>query len=156
MRPSISGLLNERFVTLVGVLNSELALLERLMFKLAEAEILTRTDESRFLSRILDEVDAVEEDLGSIEVARAMLVGDITAVLGITADNVTLSQLTSHAPDLVIAPLEGLFRRLTETTGEVGEIRESGSRAAIERIDQLNKAIERMEPGAFRQNGYDE
>jgi hypothetical protein len=156
MSPSTRLLLNERYIALVGVLNRELVLLERLIFKLAEAEMLSRADESRFLSHIFDEVDGVGEDLGALEVARAMLVGDITAALGITEDNLTLSQLISHAPDLAIEPLEGLLGRLAEAMGEVAALRESGSRAVIERLDKLHKAIERVEPGVFHKDGYSE
>lgn len=156
MSPSAKLLLNERYIALVGVLNRELVLVERLVFKLTEAEMLTRADESRFLSQIFDEVDAVGDDVGSLEVARAMLVGDITAALGIANDDLSLSDLISHAPDLATEPLEGLLRRLREAMDEVGDLRERGSRAVVERIDNLHKAIERVEPGVFGQDGYNQ
>lgn len=156
MTTSAKLLINERYIALVGVLNRELVLLERLIFKLSEAEMLTRADESRFLAKIFDEVEAVETDLGALEVARSMLVGDVTAALGLANDTLTLSQLIEYAPDLAVEPLEGLLRRLGEAMGEVAELRERGSRVVIERLDQLNKAIDRVEPGVFGQEAYNE
>lgn len=156
MTTSAKLLINERYIALVGVLNRELVLLERLIFKLSEAELLTRAEESRFLANIFDEVDAVEADLGALEVARSMLVGDVTAALGLANDSLTLSQLIEYAPDLAVEPLEGLLRRLTAAMEEVAELRERGSRVVIERIDGLNKAIDRVEPGVFGQDGYNE
>lgn len=156
MTKSAKLLINERYIALVGVLNRELVLLERLIFKLSEAELLTRADESRFLAKIFDEVEAVETDLGSLEVARSMLVGDVTAALGLANDTLTLSQLIEHAPDLAVEPLEGLMQRLTRAMDEVRELRERGSRAVLERLDGLNNAIERVEPGVLGQDSYNE
>ena len=154
MTTSVKLLINERYIALVGVLNRELVLLERLVFKLTEAELLIRADETRFLPQIFDEVDCVDRDLGSLEVARSMLVGDVTAALGLANDSLTLSQLIEYAPDLAVEPLEGLMRRLKETMGEVTELRERGTRAVIERLDRLTQAVERVEPGVFWQDGY--
>lgn len=156
MTTSAKLLINERYIALVGVLNRELILLERLVFKLSEAELLTRAEESRFLANVFDEVQAVENDLAALEVARSMLVGDVTAALGLANDTLSLSQLIEYAPDLAVEPLEGLLRRLTEAMEEIGELRERGSRVVIERLDQLNKAIERVEPGVFGQDSYNQ
>jgi hypothetical protein len=154
MSTSIKLLLNERYVALVGVLNRELILLDRLVFKLSEAEMLTRGEESRFLGKIFDEVDGVREDLGALEVARSMLVGDITAALGLANDTLTLSQLIAYAPDLAVDPLEGLMRRLVDATEEIHTLREQGSRAVIEKLDQIDRAMDRVQPAVFGQDGY--
>jgi hypothetical protein len=156
MTKSAKILINERYIALVGVLNRELVLLERLIFKLNEAELITRAEESRFLPNIFDEIDAVETDLGALEVARSMLVGDVTAALGLANDSLTLSQLIEFAPDLAVEPLEGLMRRMTEAMEEIKGLRERGSRLIIARLDQINAAIERVEPGVFSQDGYNE
>ncbi len=155
MTTSTNLLINERYIALVGVLNRELVILERLVFKLTQAEMLTRADESRFLVHVFDEIDTVRDDLGSLEVARSMLVGDATAALGLANDSLTLSQLISYAPDLAVEPLNGLLRRLSETMNEVAELKELGSRAVMERLDQISQAMDRVEPGVFGQSGYD-
>jgi hypothetical protein len=154
MTTSRKLLVNERYIALVGVLNRELVLLERLVFKLSEAELLIRAEESRFLVQIFDEVDAVDANLGALEVARSMLVGDVTAALGLANDTLTLSQLIEYSPDLAVEPLEGLMRRLTDAMNEAADLRERGSRAVIERLDRLTEAVERVEPGVFSQDGY--
>ena len=154
MSTSVKLLINERYIALVGVLNRELVLLERLIFKLSEAEMLTRAEESRFLAKIFDEVDGVQDDLGALEVARSMLVGDITAALGLANDTLMLSQLIAYAPDLAVDPLQGLMRRLSEAMEEIDNLREQGSRAVIEKLDQINRALDRVQPAAFGQDGY--
>ena len=155
MTTSTKLLINERYIALVGVLNRELVILERLVFKLTQAEMLTRAGEGRFLANIFDEIDTVRDDLGALEVARSMLVGDVTAALGLANDTLTLSQLIAYAPDLAVEPLEGLLRRMTEAMDEVAELREMGSRAVMERLDQIARAMDRVEPGVFGQAGYD-
>ncbi len=154
MSNSVKLLLNERYIALVGVLNRELILLDRMIFKLAEAEMLARADESRFLGKIFDEVDGVSGDLGALEVARSMLIGDITAAIGLANDSLTLSQLIAYAPDLAVDPLQGLMRRLTDAMEEVHNLQQQGSRAVIERLDQIHRALDRVEPGVFGQDGY--
>ena len=154
MSTSIKLLLNERYIALVGVLNRELILLDRLIFKLSEAEMLTRAEESRFLGKVSDEVDGVREDLGALEVARSMLVGDITAALGLANDTLTLSQLIAYAPVLAVDPLEGLTKRLVDATEEIHTLREQGSRAVMEKLDQINGAIDRVQPAVPGQDGY--
>lgn len=155
MTTSTKLLINERYIALVGVLNRELVILERLIFKLTQAEMLARADESRFLAKIFDEIDAVREDLGALEVARSMLVGDVTAALGLANDTLTLSQLIAYAPDLAVEPLEGLMGRMIEAMTEVKELQELGSRAVLERLDAIKKTIDRVEPAAFIRSGYD-
>ncbi|MGA9595155.1 MAG: hypothetical protein WBV06_03300 [Acidimicrobiia bacterium] len=155
MATSVKLLINERYIALVGVLNRELSILERLTFKLTQAEMLARADESRFLPKIFDEIDAIRDDLGALEVARSMLVGDVTAALGLANDSLTLTQLIAYAPDLAVAPLEGLKRRMVATMDEIKELQELGSRMVVERIDNITRAIDRVEPTAFGRSGYD-
>lgn len=156
MTTSTKVLVNERYIALVGVLNRELALLERLAFKLTEAELLVRAEETRFLTQIFDEVEDVGSDLGALEVARSMLVGDVTAALGLANDTLTLGQLIEYAPDLAVEPLEGLMRRMAEAMEEVVDLRERGSRVVIERLDRLNDAVERADLGMFgKDDAYD-
>ncbi len=155
MTSSTTLLVNERYIALVGVLNRELVILERMIFKLTQAEMLARANESRFLSHIFDEIDTVRDDLGALEVARSMLVGDVTAALGLANDTLTISQLIEYAPDLAIEPLDGLRRRMSEAMAEIQELKELGSRAVVERLDNITRAMDRIDAGAFGQSSYD-
>ena len=155
MTTSVKLLVNERYIALVGVLNRELAMLEQMIFKLTQAEMLARADESRFLPKIFDEIDTIRDDLGALKVARSMLVSDVTAALGLANDSLTLSQLISYAPDLAVEPLEGLRRRMIEAMNEINDLRELGSRVVVERIDNITRAIDRVEPTVFGRSGYD-
>ena len=85
-----------------------------------------------------------------------MLVGDVTAALGLSNDTLTLSQLIEFAPDPAVEPLEGLMRRMSEAMDEITALRERGSRLVIERLDQISAAIERVEPAVFGQDGYNQ
>jgi hypothetical protein len=155
MATSRKLLVNERYIALVGVLNRELVILDRLIFKLTQAEMLARADESRFLPKIFDEIDSTRDDLGALEVARSMLVGDVTAALGLANDTLTLSQLIEYAPDLAVEPLEGLERRLTAAMDEIKQLQELGSRIVLERLDSITRILDRVEPTAFGHAGYD-
>ena len=83
-----------------------------------------------------------------------MVVGDVSAALGLANDTLTLSQLIAYAPDLAVEPLEGLLRRMKEAMNEVSKLQESGSRAVLERMDTIGKALNRVEPGIFSRTGY--
>ena len=84
----------EQFTALVGVLRQEQAALDWLAFKVSEAELLTESQESRFLTMIVDEVDEIADELGTIEVARAMIVAELCDALGRPGeDEISLSDL---------------------------------------------------------------
>jgi hypothetical protein len=117
--------------------------------------MLVRADESRFLGKIFDEIDAIRDDLGALEVARSMLVGDVTAALGLANDTLTLNQLIEYAPDLAVEPLDGLRRRMTAAMAEIKDLQELGSRVVVERIDKIARALDRVEPTVFGRSGYD-
>lgn len=145
----------ERFVALVGLLNREARLLERLVFKLTETELLTAAGESRFMGLILDEVDDVTADLGGIEVARAMLVADLCDALGL-GDDVPLRELIPYAPADSGPLLAELRERLINAANDLAAVAESGSTATREQIDQVAGALATLEPAARAANRYDE
>lgn len=145
MTAALSPSLSERFVALVNILGRELTLMERLAFKLTEAQLLARADETRFFGAILDEIDAVEEDLGAYGVARAMLVGDIIRVLGLEADDLPLRELIPYAPSIVLDRLAGLLPRLAERVEELDTLRRTGSDVIVARIDDLRQAVDGLE-----------
>jgi hypothetical protein len=145
----------ERFVALVGLLNREARLLERLVFKLTETELLTAAGESRFMGLILDEVDDVTADLGGIEVARAMLVGDLCDALGL-GDEVPLKELIPYAPGDTATLLAELRERLINAANDLAVVAESGSTTTREQIDQVAGTLATIEPGAQPSSHYDE
>lgn len=153
-------LLADRFVALVGLINRECALLEHLVFKLRSAELLATAGESRFLTFITDEVDAAGSDLGAIEVARALLVADITQVLGLE-DDATLLELAAHAPAEVAGPLYHARDRLITLMNDLDAAAAVATGAVNERLAEVTTALDRVHPnrppfvgyGAYAGNG---
>lgn len=120
-------------------------MLERLAFKLTEAQLLARADESRFLGAIVDEIDAVEEDLGTFEVARAMLVADITLALGIHGDDPSMRELIPYTPVDLLDHLVGLLPCLAARIEELDGLRRTGSNVIVARIDELRLAVDDLQ-----------
>lgn len=145
----------ERFVALVGLLNREARLLERLVFKLAETELLTAAGESRFMGLILDEVDDVSKDLGGIEVARSMLVADLCDALGLQ-DDISLHELIAYAPADTSPLLDELRDRMIAAANEVTEIAAQGSSTTQAQLDRVSSTLERLEPTIAGGDRYNE
>jgi len=145
--------LSDHFAALVGVLSRELTMLERLAFKLTEAQLLVRADEFRFLGAMIDEIDAVEEDLGTFEVARAMLVADITLALGIRGGDLSLRELIPYAPTDLLDHLVGLLPWLAERIEELDGLRRDGSDVIVARIDELRLAVDDLQRRGQDQSG---
>lgn len=145
----------ERFVALVGLLNREVRLLERLVFKLTETELLTSAGEARFMGLILDEVDDVSTDLGGIEVARAMLVADLANALGVPED-VSLQELVAYAPADTAPMLNELRERMIAAAQDLEQVAAGGSETSQLQLRRVSGALERLQPGLTGAAAYDE
>lgn len=153
----------ERQLTaLVGLLNEERRVVERLLFKLAECRMLVQAEEHRFVAMATDEVVDAEEQLGLIEAARAMLVADICELLGVRDDDATLGRLAESAPQHLRGPLEEHAIVLRRLLAEVADQVRSGSDEFASRFGQVTAALERFEsvgtmigygPGGFVAEG---
>ena len=136
----------DRFAALVGVINRECDLLRHLVFKLRSAEMLASAGEARFITLISDEIDAASSDLGAIEVARALLVADVTHHLGI-ADDATLLELAEHAPDDAFVPLQQARSRLIQLMAELDDAAQAATGAVTNRLDEVNTSLEKLHFG---------
>lgn len=136
----------DRFAALVGVINRECALLQHLVFKLRSAEMLANAGEARFITLISDEVDAAASDLGAIEVARAVLVADVTHQLGIP-DDATLAELADHAPEEIFAPLHQARNRLIDLMSELDDAARAATGAVTDRLNEVNGALDHAPSG---------
>ncbi len=146
---------SERFVALVGLLNREVRLLDRLVFKLTETELLTSAGEARFMGLILDEVDDVSTDLGGIEVARAMLVADLADALGVE-EEVSLQELIAYAPADTAPLLNELRERMITAAGDLERVAAGGSETSRRQLERVSGALERLQPGLVGPSAYDE
>lgn len=143
----------ERFVALVGVLARECSLLEHLLFKLKEAELLTTAGETRFLMFMSDEIDGVAADLGAIEVARSVLVADLTEALGLD-DAASLAELTDHASAQTKGPLKESRERLLALMQELDQATAEASDTVGDRLSEVSGALQRVEFGGDAASSY--
>ncbi|HEX9887874.1 MAG TPA: flagellar export chaperone FlgN [Nitriliruptorales bacterium] len=84
---------------LAQTLWAERHLVEHLLYKLVAANLMLAADDRRFVSRALDEVDAVVERLWDAERARSSAVAEVARHWRVPADEVTLSRLGSECPE---------------------------------------------------------
>ncbi len=154
MANSSSPSVADRFVALVGVLNRECELLEHLVFKLREAELLADAGEGRFLMYMTDEIDGAASNLGSVEVARAVLVSDLTGALGLD-DDASLLELAEHADALTAAPLLAARTKLLELMAEVDAASGTAADVVSGRLDEVALALDRVEGRASGSAAYE-
>lgn len=86
------------------ILWRERQLLELLLFKLEEEQLLLAAGRSRWLARAANEVEAVLEEIKTAELARSMEVDAVAAELGLEPD-ASLNELIDAAP----APWDGIL-----------------------------------------------
>ena len=144
----------DRFIALVGVLTRECDLVEKLVFKLTEAELLATAGEIRFMGYMIDEVDDAAGELGAVELARGILVADLARELGFGSDDVPLTELVPYAPTDVADALLRLRDRLSAVTGQLESATRRGRAVAAAQLDEVHAALERTEPLASGGAGY--
>ncbi len=142
--PATAGGAEERMRALLALLDEERSMLERLVHKLAAATVLAEAAEDVYLLRAADEVVEAEEDLGAMELARAMMVADICDLLGF-ANELTLTQLTQVAPEGLREPLERRRSELLAQVDDVNRLRERGRGAVEERLARIEQGLSGLE-----------
>ncbi len=99
----------------------ERRLLELLLFKLEEEQLVLTSGRSRWLAQATREVESVLDEIRSAEIARAVEVEDVAAALGL-AGNASLAELAAAAP----APWDELLRShrdaFASVTAEIGRM----------------------------------
>lgn len=110
---------------LSALLWRERELLEMLLFKLEEEQLLLTSGRSRWIQHATREVEQVMERLRSAGLARSVEVAELAKQWG-TAEDATLRDIAALAPD---GPWSDIFashlRALTEVTDEIRAVRTS-------------------------------
>ncbi len=113
---------------LADVLAAEVAVLENLHFRVVQAANLVAAGRHRFLAPASDKVlDAIDE-LGGLELARALVVSNAAAAWDLADDQPTIAELAAAAPPPWPPVLAGFAARMREL---VAAIDEAGSRGAV-------------------------
>jgi hypothetical protein len=133
----------------------ERELLELLMFKLEEEQLLLTAGKSRWLPFATREVEQVLERLRENGLERAMAVAAVGEEWG-TGDDATLRSIIANAPsDVWRDNFTGHLRALTELTASIGELRDSNVQylRAASRVTQETLANMNSESATYDANG---
>ncbi len=142
-----STALADRLVDLIGVINQECVVLEHLVFKLHEAELLGAAGNMRFMGMMTDEIDAAASELGSTEITRALLAADLTHKLGIDSD-ATLAEIAGVTPGETSSTLLEARERLVVLTRAVERFAKDAEAVVSERLEHVAATVAEMEDPA--------
>ena len=124
-----------------SVLFRERHLLELLLFKLEEEDLLLHAGRTRWLTHASREVETVLDELGEVELARAAALAAIGAGLGLGDSVATLAEVVQAAKP----PWDGIFAEhqqvLHELTGEVLRAAESNQRQLRDGYETIRQAL---------------
>jgi hypothetical protein len=123
---------------------AERHLVELLLFKLVAAKLLLAADERRFVALALDEVQRVLTALREAEVRRVITLEDVARSWQVTADDLTLAELATHAPE----PLRGVFRDHHDAfhalAREIEEVAAANRKLAAGALTQVHEAMDAL------------
>ena len=141
--------------SLLEVLHQERRVLERLMYRLSEANLLVEARQDRFLAFASDDVDYIETQLGEVEILRAILVAGIAATWDVPESELSLRAIIQRAQPEHATLLERELELLRELTREIGEVKHIISDASSERLKATQTAIARLVEGPAQNYGRD-
>lgn len=127
---------------LVRVLTQEQEILETLVRRMAGSAMMVASGEHRYLGMASDEIAQTREELGAMEVARALVVDDIAEQLNLTDGEATLATIASRVPLHYATTLEGQLADLRRLVGEIQDLADSGAEASADRLQQIRKTVE--------------
>jgi hypothetical protein len=142
---------------LSNLLWREREMLELLLFKLEEEQLLLAAGRSRWIARATHEVEVVLEAIGQAELVRAAEVDAVARELGLPPDT-SLRELSQRAPDPWGGILSEHREKFLEVTSEISRLAEvnrelitTGQRAAIAALRTLDGVEET--PATYSRGG---
>jgi hypothetical protein len=132
-------------------------LLELLLFKVDEEQLLVAAGRTRWLARAAGEVEMVREELRQTELQRAVEVSGVAVELGLPAD-ASLRQLAAATPEPWRGMLAEHRQAFLALTDEVTAVRTQDAFAAVgSRHEQIEIMQERNQANPFEfQNEFSE
>jgi hypothetical protein len=129
------------FQAFSDVLFQERRLLELLLFKLEEEELVLESGRTRWLALASREVETVLDELNKVELARSVAFANLAPEMGLGLD-ANLATLTAHAPP----PWDSVFiehhKELTTLMREVLDMAASSQTLLREGYDAIRQALE--------------
>ncbi len=130
---------------LVGLLGEEREALAALVHRLTVASMLVAHAQDRRLAAAGDDILAAADQLGELELARAVVVTEVAAEWGLDDDQPSLSELIAHAPDEYRSVLESHLTEMRRLATEVTDLAAVGQKLAGEASERVAAAIDRLE-----------
>jgi flagellar biosynthesis/type III secretory pathway chaperone len=135
----------------------ERELLELLLFKLEEEQLLLTAGKSRWISHATREVEQVMDRMRTVGLARTVEVATLAEEWGISPDS-SLRELAAAAPDGIWADIYAShLTAMTELTGQIAEVRDTNERllreAARSTQETLNGLAGGGDPGIYGASG---
>lgn len=122
------------------VLWRERELLEQLLFKLEEEELVLASGRVRWVGRASREVEAVLDQMRGIEFGRAIEADDAARQVGI-AENASLLELAQAAPAPWNDLLRGHHAALTDLTAQIDARAQNNRRVLTESVRAAQEAL---------------
>lgn len=118
----------------------ERELLEQLLFKLEEEELVLASGRVRWVGRASREVEAVLDQIRGIEFGRAIEADDAAREVG-TSEDSSLLELAGAAPAPWNDLLRGHHAALTELTSQIDARAQANQRALTESVRTAQEAL---------------
>jgi hypothetical protein len=126
----------------------ERELLELLLFKLEEEQLLLVAGKSRWISHATREVEQVMDRMRVVGLARTVEVADVAGAWGLGPD-ATLRELAMAAPDGIWSDIFGShLAAMTELTGQIAEVRDINERLLREAARSTQETLSGLSGGA--------
>lgn len=130
-----------RLETLLATLWKERRLLEHLLFKLTAAQLILRTDQSRFVVAAVSEVDRVLTALRVAERHRQSEIAALASLWSCRSEDLSLAALTTRAPS-GLAPLFADHRdAFLELADQIDEVTCENQRLASLALSQVQISL---------------
>lgn len=136
----------------------ERELLELLLFKLEEEQLLLTAGKSRWISHATREVEQVMERMRSVGLARTVQVATLAEEWGISPDS-SLRELAVAAPDGIWSDIfSSHLAAMIELTGQIAEVRDTNERLLREAARSAQETINGLaggggDPGVYGAGG---
>lgn len=127
------------FGRLLTILQEERQTLRALQDRYTRLGLLLAAGEHRFVARSIDEISAIEDDLGTLELARGAICDTL-----LPSPEGSMEDAIALAPDGLIEPLLVLGSDLQTLSGAVARERERCRAAARRRADLTATALSRI------------
>lgn len=131
--------------SLADVLRHEVALLERLVLRLTECNLLLGAGEYRHLPSAIDEVHEVEQELSAAEMVRAIIVDRLVEAEGRQPAEPTLTTILARLPKATGEKIDRLHASLRRLTEEAGRLRALARHLAERSVEETKERITSME-----------